>query len=170
MDVFIETKRLIITTPELSDFENLYALQSDAEVMQHIGNGVRTREEVILGLEKAIAHQIKHGFSLGNVFEKETEQFIGRAGLIYLGYDDTQPEIEIAYALIKSAWNKGYATELARALIKWGFQHLPITKLIAVTKPNNERSRRVLEKAHMLYVGQSLYSNIEVAKFEILKK
>ncbi|MBA2651733.1 MAG: GNAT family N-acetyltransferase [Tatlockia sp.] len=169
MNVLLETKNLIITTPQLKDFDNLYALQTDAEVMKYIGQGVRTQLEVMSGLEKAIAHQENHGFSLGCVFEKESGLFVGRAGLIYLAYDDTQPEIEVAYALNKTAWGKGYGVELAKALINWGFQHLTISNLIAVINPDNEHSRRVLERVNMNYVGRAHYWNNEVALYDIQK-
>ena len=53
MNIFLETKRLVITVPDISDFDNLYALQSDQDVMEHIGKGVRTKDEVLSGLEKA---------------------------------------------------------------------------------------------------------------------
>lgn len=169
MSIFLETKRLIINTPELIDFDNLFALQSDADVMKYIGQGVRSESQVMLGLEKAITHQEKHGFSLGSIFEKASGVFVGRAGLIYLAYDDTQPNIEVGYALTKNAWNKGYATELTQALITWGFENLSVTKLVAVIHPENERSRRVLEKVNMKYVGRTHYWENEVALYDIYK-
>jgi ribosomal-protein-alanine N-acetyltransferase len=165
----LETKNLMISTPQLEDFDSLYALQTDAEVMKYIGQGVRTHLEVMTGLERAIAHQEKHGFSLGCVYEKESGLFIGRSGLIYLAFDDTQPDIEVAYALTKTAWGKGYGLELANALIQWSFQHLSVNKLVAVIHPNHEHSRRVLEKSHMKYVGRALYGNNELALYEIHK-
>lgn len=169
MNAFLETERLILTRPSLTDIDNLCELQSDSEVMQYIGNGVRTREEVMSGLEKAITHQEKHGFSLGSVYEKESGEFIGRAGLIYLGYDDTQPDIEIGYAFVKTAWGKGYATELTNALIAWGFTHLAVERLIAVARPENSRSRHVLEKSGMTYVGLANYWDCEVALYELTR-
>lgn len=167
MSLFLETKNLMITTPELADFNNLYALQTDADVMKYIGQGIRTKTEIRAGLEKAIAHYEKYGFSLGCVFEKESTQFVGRAGLIYVAYNDSQPDIEVAYALHKTAWNKGYGLELAKALITWGFQNLSIDKLVAVIHLKNERSRRVLEKAGMSYAGIGRYGNNEVAWYTI---
>jgi ribosomal-protein-alanine N-acetyltransferase len=59
---------------------------------------------------------------------------------------DTQPDIEVGYALIKSAWRKGYATELTRALIEWGFTHISVNQLFAVINPENDASRQVLKK------------------------
>ena len=72
--------------------------------MKYIGQDVRTQPEIMIDLEKAIAHHAKHGFSLGCVFEKESGQFVGRTGLIYLAYDNTQPDIEVAYALVKTVF------------------------------------------------------------------
>lgn len=169
MSKFLETKRLIIHSPELSDLDNLSVLQSDPEVMRYIGQGVRTKIEVADGMQHAINHYQKHGFSLGNVYEKETGAFVGRAGLIYLAFDDTQSDIEVGYALLAPYWNKGYATELSLALIKWGFQHLSVNHLVAVIQPKNDRSRRVLEKVGMRYIKQSLYRDIEVAFYQIDK-
>ena len=169
MSILLETKRLIIKAPELDDFDNLYALQTDSEVMEYIGQGVRSEAEVRSGLEKAMAHQQKNGFSLGCVFVKDSGAVIGRAGLIYLAYDDRQPDIEVGYALMRNAWKKGYGSELAKALISWGFKELPVNKLCAVINPRNERSRRVLEKANMSYVGLGHYWGSEVALYAVAR-
>jgi ribosomal-protein-alanine N-acetyltransferase len=165
----IETKRLIIKLPQLADLDDLYALQSDPDVMRYVGTGVRTREVVQEGLLSNIQHQEKHGFSLGAVYLKETGEFIGRAGLIYLAFDDTQPDIEIGYMLHKNCWNNGYATELAQACIQWGFENLKVNKLVAVIQPENEASQRVLEKLGFCYMGRDIYRDTEVALYEIYK-
>lgn len=167
--IFLETKHLIIKTASQDDYENLCVLQADPDVMRYIGDGVRSPAEVQNLLEKIMYHQKKHGFGFGTVFEKNTGLFVGGAGLIYLAYDDTQPEIEVGYMLHKAFWKKGYATELAKAIIRWGFENLPLDKLVAVIIPDNKGSRRVLEKAGMHYIGESEYRNKKVAKFEINK-
>jgi [ribosomal protein S5]-alanine N-acetyltransferase len=169
MSIFLETKRLIIKTPEPTDFDYLSVLQSDPHVMQYIGQGVRSLAEIAAALEKALAHYKKYGFSFGCVFEKDSGAFVGHAGLIYFAYDDTQSDIEIGYALTKSAWNKGYATELVKALIEWGFQHLKVNKLVAVINPANERSRRVLQKVKMKYAGRAHHRNTEAALYDIYR-
>lgn len=52
MDDFIETPRLIIKSPDWSDFEAYYGLLSDPEVMRYIGKGIRTQEETRENLQK----------------------------------------------------------------------------------------------------------------------
>jgi RimJ/RimL family protein N-acetyltransferase len=96
--------------------------------------------------------------------------FIGRAGLLYFAYDENQSDIEIGYRLHKDFWGKGYGTELVKALINWGFEHLSVNKLVAVINPDNIRSRRVLEKSGMHYVGKCQYYEDEVDRYEILKQ
>ncbi|NNM58754.1 MAG: GNAT family N-acetyltransferase [Legionellales bacterium] len=171
MTIFLETKHLILKAPELSDFPDLIKLRSDADVMRYIGkNGAtQTQQEIAQFLESAIAYQAKHGFGFCSVFEKKSENFVGQAGLCHLGFDENQTEIEIAYRLHKDYWGKGYATELVRALIEWGFEHLPVKKLIAAIHPENIASKRVLEKVDMLYIGKKHYRNIEVDYYEIYK-
>ena len=167
MPILLETERLIIKTPEASDLEHLYALQTDPDVMKYIFNGIRTREQIKEKSDQAILHYQKHGFGAGSVYEKSTQNFIGRAGLFYLAYDDSQPEIELGYSLHKQFWNRGYATEIAKAFLAWGFKNLPVTKLVAVINPKNDASRHVLEKAGMHYVGRVHCYDTDVDKFEI---
>jgi [ribosomal protein S5]-alanine N-acetyltransferase len=168
MKIFLETQRLIIKEPSLNQLEQAFSLDSDSEVMYYVG-GARTKESTLEWLEKNIQHQNNNGFGFGFVYEKETERFIGRAGLLYLAYDDTQPDIEVGYRLHKQYWGQGYATELTKALIEWGFDNLTVSRLVAVINPKNIRSRRVLEKAGMSYVGKSIYNNAEVNRYEISK-
>lgn len=170
MNTFIETPRLLIKPPDKIDFEAYYGLLSDPEVMRYIGKGMRTREEVWENLENQIKHFNKHGFSLGFVYEKQTGLFIGRAGLVYLEMKDDQPAIEIGYALHHRFWNRGYSTELVKACVHWGFQNLPVKQLLAVIHPDNERSRRVLERAGMRYWGRKQCYQAEVAQFFIMRK
>ncbi|STX55468.1 GNAT family acetyltransferase [Legionella beliardensis] len=160
MTHFIETERLYIHAPTLSDIDNWQTLHSDQETMKYLG-GTRDRGTTLQWLKNDIAHYKKHGFCLGSVFERESKMFIGIAGLVYLNYDDNQQDIEIGYQLKKSCWDKGYASELVQSLIKWGFFHLKVNRLVAVTRPDNHKSQRVLEKAKMQYEGKIQFHNNE---------
>ena len=170
MTIVLETKQLIFKLAVADDLDSLHALLSDADVMKYVGNGkTRSREEVKSWLDDIIAYQKKHGFSFYSVFEKATNEYVGRAGLIHLAFNEQQPDIEVGYTLHKKFWGKGYATEIAKALIQYGFNKLNLSKLVAVTYPENIQSRRVLEKAGMRYMKQSLYRGITVSLYEIRK-
>jgi [ribosomal protein S5]-alanine N-acetyltransferase len=167
MTIFLETKRLLIRESSLDNFENAFALFTDKDVMQYVGHGVKTREETHELIAKTVLHYQKHGFGFGDVYEKDTCYYIGRAGLSYIELDE-KAEIEVGYVLHKDHWRKGYATELSQALIQWGFNQLALNKIVAVLNPHNDASRRVLEKSGMCYVGRAFHYRQEVAKYEII--
>lgn len=154
MSIFLETERLVLKTPELSDLDNLVVLRSDPDVMKYTGDDIQDKEEVKEVLDFFISYYNAHGMGFFSVFEKETGNFVGQAGLFHLLFDETQPEIEIAYRLHKRFWGKGYATELAKAIIRWGFQHLSKDKLIASSYPENISSQNVLKKAGLDFRGK----------------
>ena len=172
MKIALETKRLILKFLDSSDLENLIALRSDPDVMKYIGDGsIHTEEKVkdfLLNL--AIPYQEKHGTGFFAVFEKESGHFIGQAGLFHVGFYDKQPDIELAYRLHKQYWGNGYATELAKALIHWGFLHLNLDKIVAGAEPENIASQKVLKKAGFDCKGlQKWWNGGEMFYYEIYK-
>lgn len=162
MRIFLETERLVLTYTDYADLESIITLRADPAVMKYIGTGkVQTKEEVEKFLNWAISYQDKQGLGFFSVLEKESQMFIGQAGLFHLGFDEKQEDVEIAYRLHQTFWSKGYATECARALIRWGFDHLPQTKLMGFSHPENTRSCHVLEKVGMVYAKNVIYPGHE---------
>jgi RimJ/RimL family protein N-acetyltransferase len=51
------------------------------------------------------------------------------------------------------ALGQGYATEAARAAIRFGFDELGLDRIVAVTLPMNHASRRVMENCGLSFVG-----------------
>ncbi|MEO8963747.1 MAG: GNAT family N-acetyltransferase [Gammaproteobacteria bacterium] len=154
MNNFFETKRFILKPIDPSHLEDLFALRSDPEVMKYIGDGsVKTKKEVEEFIQLGAGYFEKYGLDFFSVYKKDTGEFIGQAGLFHVGFNVNQPDIELAYRLHKKYWNQGYATELAKALIQYGFNQLSLPKIIAAVRPENEGSRKVMEKAGMSYIG-----------------
>jgi RimJ/RimL family protein N-acetyltransferase len=61
----------------------------------------------------------------------------------------TSVEVGLYYAFSPRFHGKGYATEAARALVDYGFQHLRLHRIIATTAFENIPSRRVMERLGM---------------------
>ena len=162
MAVILETHRLRIESPSMTDLDQM--------VDMHASFSNQTTETIRQWLENDIAHFNKHGFAMGSVYEKETNVFVGRAGLVFLDHNDEQPDIEVGYEFHRAFWNKGYATELANALIEWGFPHLHVNKLVAVTRPHNLQSRRVLEKSGMHFIRIMRIRDEDFLLYEITRK
>jgi len=168
--IILESERLVLKTSTMENFQNVFSLLSDPDVMRYVGNGPRTENEVRDGLEKMVKHQEKYGFAFGDIYHKNSGDYIGRAGLIHLAMNDEQDEIEVGYQLHQKYWGNGYATEITKALIKWGFEHLKLNQIVAVIQPENQSSKRVLEKSGLDYVGKIIYHGREVLKFKIEKR
>jgi RimJ/RimL family protein N-acetyltransferase len=166
MTVFITTERLILKPTKQSDFDDLFALRSDPDVMKYTEQGVQTKKDVQKFLDITVPYQKKYGHDICSVFEKSSGAFVGQAGLFRTSNIDEQSDIEIGFSLHKKYWGKGYGTELVRALIQWGFEHLSVTKLVAFTDPKNSASHRVLQKCGMINVG-AMHGNL--SKYEIYK-
>ncbi|HHI9467099.1 TPA: GNAT family N-acetyltransferase [Legionella anisa] len=168
MSILVETPRLLIKTPVLDNLEYWYVLHSDEDVMEYMG-GVQSKSVIQEWLQSDILHHHKHGFTMGSVFKKNNNEFIGRAGLTYLDHNDNQPDIEIGYVLHKKHWGQGYAVELVEALIDWGLAHLAVNKLVVVTRPENTRSKRLLEKCGLHYVRVIIFRNTDFLLYEVYK-
>lgn len=161
---FLETKRLLLKPTEQSDFDNLLALRSDPDVMKYAEKGIQTKNDIQHFLDITIPFQKKYGYDLCSIFEKSTGDFVGQAGLFHTTNTDEPSDVEIGFSLHKKYWGKGYATELVRALIQWGFKHLSVKRLVAFTRPENQASHYVLKKSGLISVG---ISSDGLCKYEI---
>lgn len=65
---------------------------------------------------------------------------------------DCKPEdVEIFYGLSNEYWGQGLATEAAKAMLHYGFDIIGLKRIIAVVKPDNIASRKVIEKIGMKF-------------------
>lgn len=160
MQIVLETKRLMLKPISTSDIDDIFTLRSDPDVMKYIDDGSIWTREIVENWVKfglGSGYYEKYGLDFFSVFEKETGKFVGQAGLFHVRFDVKSPDIELAYRLHKKYWYQGYATELAKALIEYGFNKLSLPEIIVMVRSENERSRRVLEKAGMYYRGMVDY-------------
>lgn len=162
----LETKRLILREIEPGDFDALYRMNSNAEIMKYVGDGsVRTHEQMLGELDMLISHYTrKPGLGIWATLLKDSNTFIGASGLVF--YDNTT-EIEIGYRMLKEYWNKGYATEAALGLVKYGFNTLKLKKIVSSAHTENIASRRVMEKIGMRYVDNRIQYGCLQAYYEI---
>lgn len=85
---------------------------------------------------------------------KANQRLIGHCGLEYLASLDS---VEVNYLLARKYWGQGLATESAIALLSYGFDTLQFERLVALAKPENFASLRVMEK-----IGMQLEKNIQL--------
>jgi [ribosomal protein S5]-alanine N-acetyltransferase len=93
------------------------------------------------------------------VWEKQTGHLLGIGGLTpwQLG---TEELVDITYRLRESAWGKGHGLELARALVRYGFEEMGLRQLTATITPDNEASKKIAAKLGMVFDQHILLKNV----------
>jgi len=160
--VLLATSRLEIRRWTATDAPAAFAMFSDPETMQYVGDGrpVPSLEAMREWLARRVQRYESERLGSWAVVLRETGELIGGAALSVV---EEGPEIEVAYQLGRAAWGKGYATEAARALLGHAFDRLGLDRVIGITYPQNVASRRVLEKVGMIYQGMGGYFGIHGA-------
>lgn len=148
----IVTERLLLRPYVISDVAEIHAvLYADANAMRFIGGAV-SLHETHRYVARYIAHQVSAGYSFWAVVDRRTGAIVGEAGLIPLG--GTGPDIELGYAFGAAFWGRGIATEAGRAVLDEAFGPLGLTRVVAVTRPDNLASQHVLTKLGFIPAGR----------------
>lgn len=162
----IETDRLLLRMIRADDLDLFASLLSDPDVVKYVGNGKPAgREEAARALESIIKHWETHGFGRWAVVDKSSGEFIGFGGLRSLFGTP-----EVVYHLAKSHWGKGYATELARAALRFGFQERGFDRIVAIAKPQNAGSIHVMDKLGLRFEKHARYYDLDVVQYEISRQ
>ncbi|NKB42838.1 MAG: GNAT family N-acetyltransferase [Alphaproteobacteria bacterium] len=146
----LETERLILRPFKADDIDAYAAMVADTEVSKFISLGGKPmdRLEAWRSMTAIVGHWHLRGYGQWVVEEKETSLFVGRMGLYY---PDTWPGQELGYALERSHWGKGYATEGAIAARDYAFKTLGWDDIISIISPVNIRSKAVAERLGETY-------------------
>ncbi len=166
MKEVLKTSRLYLREMSVEDLGFLTALHQDPEVMRYLGP-LKSARQVADRLDSIIKNYMLHpGLGIWMACHKEDHLPVGWACLKDL---DRTPNIEIGYRLAQKHWGKGYATELARALVDYGFDQMELNEICGVCHPENKGSASVLKKAGLLYRSIATYYKVEVMFFSLKK-
>ena len=119
-DMQVETARLILRQPRLSDLEAWAQFMADPEAANHIG-GVQPRSVVWRSLAAMAGAWAIAGFGMFSVLEKSSGEWIGRLGP---WNPDGWPGTEVGWGIRREYWGRGYACEGSIAAIDWAFAQL----------------------------------------------
>lgn len=152
MAVILETERLVLREWEPEDAEALFAVVGDAEVMRFVDEGkpwadiARVRDWIS---RLQVSYRTR-GYSRWAVVEKEGGRAVGSCGFAPLPWSG---EIDFGYMFARDCWGRGYATEIGRDALRYGFERLGFREVVASVAPEHAPSRRVLEKLGFKYRG-----------------
>ncbi|HAT9135723.1 TPA: GNAT family N-acetyltransferase [Legionella pneumophila] len=158
----LETERLLLRTFQEDDVESMIAINQDKKVMQFFPS-VPTEEETIAFIDKVIAHQEQHGFSLYATEIKTTGEMIGFVGLFTATFEAYfTPATEIGWRLSSKHWNQGYATEAAKAVLDYAFNERKLDEVVSFTSILNKPSIRIMQKIGMHTNSEDDFDNPNV--------
>lgn len=159
----METERLVLKLYNEEEESLLIELLTDKDVMKHVDNGVLTKENAAALWQKLIRDFYPKGIdTIYGVFSKDDERYVGHASI--RPRPEKKQDWEIGYILRKEEWGKGFATEIAKQLVEYGFEELNLKEVFATIDDDNYGSIKVAEKSGMSF---SHYEYDEQGRFSV---
>lgn len=141
----IETERLLLRPPALSDFEASAAMFADAGVVAHIGGTPLDRETAWTRFLRDAGHWHLQPFGLFSVIEKASNAYVGKLGFARFERDlgaSAGTAVEMSWTLAAGFHGRGYATEAGRAAQAW-FDRSFAMRTACLIAQENEPSLRL---------------------------
>lgn len=142
----IVTERLQIRYFRKDDWESVYEYAANDKVMRYIPEGVYSEEAA----KKFVSDHMGENAEYFPVVLKNEKILIGH--IIFHQYFGNHT-YEIGWVFNPKYHNKGYASEAARSVLKYGFEVMKLHRIIATCQPENIGSYRVMEKIGMRKEG-----------------
>ncbi len=141
----LETERLTIRRFTTDDAPFVYALYNDPDFLRYIGDrGVHSIDDARAYIEAGpIASYQRHGFGLYVVELKPNGEPIGVCGILKR---DALDAPDLGFAFLREHRSRGYACEAARSVLAFARDALGLTRILAITSPDNAVSMAVLRK------------------------
>jgi ribosomal-protein-alanine N-acetyltransferase len=170
MKIYAETDRIILREIVPEDAAAMFEMDSDPEVHLYLGKSpVDSVEEALANINFIRQQYIEYGIGRWAIIDKETKQFVGWGGLKFRtdevnGYTNF---FDVGYRLLKRYWGLGFATESARASLKYAFEELRVDAVYAMANVENIASRKALLKSGLQIKAQFEHEGIQCDWFEI---
>lgn len=163
------SRGLLLRSLEFGDLNSLIAIWSDPKVTRFLpsrGNPI-PQESVKQSLSTFIEHWQQRNYGIWAIVERDSSQVIGYCGLRYL---KELGEVELLYGLARDYWRRGIITQAAKAAISFGFKTADLDRIIALVLPENQASKRVIEKVGFDYEKQIHIFSLDVLYYSLETK
>lgn len=143
--VTLTTQRLLLRPLRADDAAALFAIFSDARIMQYWSTPawteIATADETIARRQRGMAAGESLSFA---IVRAEDQKLLGDCDLFHL--DAQCRRAEVGYGLAYEAWGHGYMHEALLALIGYGFDELDLNRVEADIDPGNSASAKSLTR------------------------
>ena len=150
----ITTERLVLRDFVAEDWPDVLAYQRDPDFLRLYPWTDRSEAEVRDFVQMFLdfqAEQPRRKFQLAITLPGD-DKVIGNCGIRRKAENDW--EADIGYELAPQHWGKGYATEAALAMVRFGFEELGLHRVSSWCIADNVASAHVLEKVGLKQEGR----------------
>ncbi len=149
MKTILQTPRLLLRELSVDDAEDFYELNQNPNVVKYTGDAPFESVSAAEDFLKNYNDYKRNGYGRWAVIEKDSGEFLGWCGLKFDG-----KETDIGFRFFEKHWNKGYATESAKACLEYGFTELNLNEIVGRAMKENIGSVKVLEKIGMKFIKE----------------
>jgi len=166
----LRTERLLLRPWCDDDLPAFAALNADPRVMEFFPARLDRGESDAM-VTRIADHFARHGFGLWAIEVPGVTHFAGFVGLVVPQFETHfTPCVEIGWRLAREHWQQGYASEGARAALRFAFSELRLDEIVAMTAVANTRSRRVMERLQMSRNPADDFDHPKVAEGDPLRR
>lgn len=156
-EYWLRTERLALRRFTSGDLDWLAAFYSDQDVVRFLG-GMRNRartEELLQ--ERILRYYDEHpGMGIWMTVERTSGSPIGFHLLNHIRGETIE---QVGFGLLKSAWGRGFATEMAAEVLRYGFVDLRLPRIAGIANLQNFASQRVLQKIGLHRQGERAFAH-----------
>jgi [ribosomal protein S5]-alanine N-acetyltransferase len=152
---WLTTERLALRRFAPADLDWLADLYSDHDVTRYLG-GVKDRANAKDFLDTRILQYYDAHPGLGVWMTVDRASGV-RLGFHLLNHIRGERIIQIGFALAKPAWGQGFGTEMASAVLRYGFVDLKLPLITGMASLQNHASQRVLLKIGLERRGERAF-------------
>jgi RimJ/RimL family protein N-acetyltransferase len=153
-NIRIETKRLVINLPKIKDAKDYLRIRTGkyaSEFLPKKDITLKQAKDIITKRIKYNKQTLTGNFKRLSLFVrvKKTGKMVGWCNLTK--HPVCTPNIDIYRTLDRTYQNKGYGTEMAKAVLEFGFMNLKLLKIVASVDPKNIKAVKSLKKCGFKY-------------------
>lgn len=148
----LETERTLLREIRENDAEDMFHYCSNPEVSRYTTWGAhQSIEDTQAFISLILQKYANKNIASWGVVDRFTGKLIGTCGYVF--WDAKNSKAEVAYALSREYWNKGYMSEVVNRVIQFGFEEMGLVRIEARCHPDNIGSSKVMEKTGMRLEG-----------------
>ena len=148
----LETERLILREITPDDAEEILRIFADPRVIRYWGAAPMASIEEAYGKIAGITAAFREKFGIRwAITRRGSNRLIGSCG--HWRLIKQHRRAEIGYELAPEHWGQGLMPEAVGAILRFGFERMGLHSVEAQIEPDNQGSRRVLEKLGFVQEG-----------------